>query len=156
MLPLNRAAAVVLLAALLCGGCVPGPRRRAERPALPASSAALEAGARETLEALAAAYQANDIERFVERVDDHLFPDFISFRERLRDSLRDDRQINLDIVVDTVSPGTGEVSITAHWNEGWVGKDGRHRSDKGRCELMFRLQPSGAMALAAIRGDSPF
>lgn len=140
----RRAGAVWLAAALLagCASAAPG-----------GGAAGLARGA---IAGLVADFQGGRAEAFFERVDRGSFPAFDAFRERVRDFLLRARQVTVAVVVDGAAEDGGEVAAQAHWDRSFVDGSGAYRLESGRCELVFARRPSGGLALAAIRGASPF
>jgi hypothetical protein len=143
--PVRWAAAA--LAALTLGGCA-GTTTRGGDP--------VDAEARSTLSAMASEFSGGQSEDFFARFDRRDFPNFEAFRERERDYLLRNRQVNLDIIVDTILHEDREVAVQAHWNRSFVNENGDHKLEDGRCEFVFRRRPSGGLALLSIHGESPF
>jgi ketosteroid isomerase-like protein len=122
------------------------------RPKGPLTSADVKAAVRD----LVSAYSTNDAMGFLSRVDEDGFTSFTAFGENLKDFLRDNREIDLDVIFDTDVEQGDRAASTLHWNRGLVTKAGQHVLSKGSAELVFRRAPNGRLLLTAINGQSPF
>lgn len=116
----------------------------------------LEAEARGAIAGMTTEFQSGQAEDFFGRFDHKDFPNYEVFRERTREFLLRNRQLTVDIIVDTVLAEGSDVSVQAHWNRSFTDEQGTHKLEDGRCEFIFRRRPSGGLALLAIRGSSPF
>ena len=145
MHPVRRTAFVS--AALVLGGCA-GTSTHSGDP--------VDSEARSTLSAMASEFSGGQLEDFFARFDRRDFPNYEAFREREREFLLRNRQVNLDIIVDTIIHEDREVAVQAHWNRSFVNENGDQKLEDGRCEFIFRRRPSGGLALLSIHGESPF
>jgi len=112
---------------------------------------------KEALTVLVADYQGGVAARFMKHVDADVFPNFPAFQESVRDSLRDRRQINLDVIFDAATSKKNQFAAQTHWNRSFVDRKGKLTKQSGRCELLFhRRKGAQALLLIAIHGQSPF
>ena len=124
---------------------------------VPVAKRAIEDQAREAVAALAADYQLNNAAGFLRRVDSDAFPNFVAFREAIRDFLRDNHQINFQFVYDSTLTKGHQRVVNLRWDRTFVDRKGALHKQAGRCELLFHRQKSGQpLLLIAIHGQSPF
>ena len=149
--------AALASAAMALGGCASG-HGGASSPAAgsPKPAAGPNSAARTAIQDLVSSYQANDSEGFLRLFDDQNVSGFQSYAEGIRDFLRDNKEINLELIFDSAVEDRGLVAATAHWNKSLVTKAGQQALSKGSCELVFRRQANGRLLLSAIHGESPF
>lgn len=115
-----------------------------------------EAGARAAVAGLAADYENRNAASFFRRLDQENFPNYETFRNNVRQFLLTIRQVQLQVIVDRVLTSNGGVAVDAHWNRSFVDHAGAEKIQQGICSFVFARAPSGALLLAAIRGNSPF
>lgn len=144
----RRAARAGLLAAAAFSGCA----------LLGEGGDGFRAGAeaRAELRGLQRDYEMNRSEDFFARFDTGVFPDFHTFRDRVKTFLLRSRNVTMRFIVDRVVEGGDEVSLRARWDRSYVDENGSIRLEKGACEFIFHRRPSGGLAVLNIRGDSPF
>jgi hypothetical protein len=112
--------------------------------------------ARAFLSELARDYEGNRAEDFLGRFDADAVSNFEAFRERVRDFLLRHRQLNVDIIIDTVLVDGAQVAVRARWDRGFINAAGVHKKEKGRCEFILKRRVSGGLAVVGIHGNSPF
>lgn len=132
------------LAVMLCG-CATQPAKRRSKDK-----------ARAALTALVADYQNRETESFLSRFDPDAIPNFAAFGEGIREFLLSARQINLDLIIDSLLEQGTEIAVKAHWDRSHVNAAGVLTRASGRCEFIFRQRASGDLALSDIHGGSPF
>jgi ketosteroid isomerase-like protein len=147
----------LLTATLAAGwivGCA-GSSAPVSSPARP-KGALTTADVKAAVRALVSAYSSNDAMGFLSHVEEDGFTSFDSFSDNIKDFLRDNHQIDLDVIFDTDVEQGDRAAMTLHWNRGLVTKAGQHVLSKGSAELVFRRASNGRLLLTAINGQSPF
>lgn len=112
--------------------------------------------ARAAVRDLGASYERARTEDFFAGVDQSEYPNFDVFRDKVRQFFLRNRQITMDLRVDSVNAEGERASVELHWNKSYVNTEGLPRLEEGVCEMMFRKRSSGGYALTSIRGASPF
>lgn len=146
------------LGALMLVGC---SSRRAEAEAAPTDQSGMikAAGperAREVLERMRVAYEAQDMEAVLAEVDPRYYPDI----SRLRRSLYEDReqisQIHLEFHINQEMADENNLLQKVRWNRTHtVNATGASARAQGVCEIQFRKRDGKILDIRPMQGGMP-
>jgi len=114
-----------------------------------------QADARGAVSGLVRDFESESAEPFFQRFDQDQFTNWEDFRFNVRQFMLANRNITLDMVVDTVVADDEDLSVQTHWNRSYVSQSGQTKLDEGQCELVLGRAGS-RMLVKAIHGQSPF
>ncbi len=150
----NATAAVCSGLALICSACVTEPTLQS-----PESSGRAQGNTRERVER-----SLGDIERSMtlrswDRVQRFFSRDYYGGMSELRNSLEDnwrnERNVNLQFLVNRLNEQDGLVNAQVRWNKSWVDNTGAPRKKSGIAE--FVLKPQGeSYQILKMGGERPF